>query len=122
MKLSKNLMQMKFMQRGKQRLESEEESESNSNVPAIDVKTDDKFMFADSFTFCENLKFGRMSFKGMNADIEKLMADLETEADREREVTDVSREEMAKRMSSIERGEDGSRPKKRTKYIRPVDE
>lgn len=52
-KLSKNLMQMKFMK------------------PAVKVKKDEGNMMPN-YQYLEGLKFGRFSFKGMNNDIEQM--------------------------------------------------
>ncbi|XP_022100918.1 M-phase phosphoprotein 6-like [Acanthaster planci] len=115
-KLSKNLMQMKFMQRTQEsnaQKEAEEAEQRRHNddthwfldLPEITAK-ESKFEVEPSFAVCENLKFGRMSFKGMNPSIEKLMRSMEAEEleakseQREREMT-VSDEEMARRYSTL---------------------
>ncbi|RWS31134.1 hypothetical protein B4U80_09718 [Leptotrombidium deliense] len=124
-RLSKNLRQMKFMQRSKIISETATEEE-NVLKKVIESSGKEMYTFLDGFEFCENLKYGRMSFKGMNIDIEKLMKENETEEDVEREEVDVTREQMTKRMlneSEISESDRHKRPKrKRTKYIRPVDD
>lgn len=55
---SKNLLRLKFMQR-------EEKCEKS--------ETTNKRQIYPDYQFCERLVFGRLSFKGMNEEIEKLM-------------------------------------------------
>lgn len=105
--LSKNLLQMKFMQRTKENVEKQknEEAMQNSNVvnqELLDMckKENDRYLITNSFSFCENLIYGRMSFKGMNPEIEKLMESKRsnpeaTKRPREEETTaDVSANEI----------------------------
>ncbi|XP_038070426.1 M-phase phosphoprotein 6-like [Patiria miniata] len=114
-KLSKNLMQMKFMQRTQEsNVQKELEAEQRRRIdethwfldlPEITVK-ESNFDVEPSFAVCEDLKFGRMSYKGMNPSIEKIMRSIEAEEleaiseQREREMT-VSDEEMARRYSTL---------------------
>lgn len=58
---SKNLMGLKFMQNARTRIEKTVEPEPTlSNLPN------------PGYQYCERLKLGRMSFKGMNTRIEAL--------------------------------------------------
>lgn len=53
---SKNLMGLKFMQRAAKKEDNKEE-----------------FIIYASYQACEQLRFGRLSFKGMNTEIEDIM-------------------------------------------------
>ncbi|KFV67870.1 M-phase phosphoprotein 6 [Dryobates pubescens] len=111
-KLSKNLLRMKFMQRGldsqtKKQLEEEEKkiiSEEHWYLDLPDLKEKESFIIEErSFMPCEDLLYGRMSFKGFNPEIEKLMIQMNSKCkEKEMEVdekmeADVSDEEMARR-------------------------
>ncbi|XP_050760223.1 M-phase phosphoprotein 6 [Gymnogyps californianus] len=115
-KLSKNLLRMKFMQRGldsqtKKQLEEEEKkiiSEEHWYLDLPDLKEKESFIIEErSFMPCEDLLYGRMSFKGFNPEIEKLMIQMnsgckeeEIEVDDKMEA-DVSDEEMARRYETL---------------------
>ncbi|XP_067396261.1 M-phase phosphoprotein 6 [Emydura macquarii macquarii] len=115
-KLSKNLLRMKFMQRGldsetKKQLEEEEKkiiSEEHWYLDLPELKEKESFIIEErSFMPCEDLLYGRMSFKGFNPEIEKLMIQMnsrykkeEIEADDTTEA-DVSDEEMARRYETL---------------------
>ena len=74
---------MKFMQRSKENYENAEKAEQQrqqekqttrqQELMELCQKEEDKFLATNSFIFCENLEYGRMSFKGMNPEIEQLM-------------------------------------------------
>uniref|UniRef100_A0A8D2K9W1 M-phase phosphoprotein 6 n=1 Tax=Theropithecus gelada TaxID=9565 RepID=A0A8D2K9W1_THEGE len=81
-KLSKNLLRMKFMQRGldsetKKQLEEEEKkiiSEEHWYLDLPELKEKESFIIEEqSFLLCEDLLYGRMSFRGFNPEVEKLM-------------------------------------------------
>lgn len=105
--LSKNLLQMKFMQRTKENAERNnrniDEQIVGHEILDLCKKESDRFLTTNSFIFCENLKYGRMSFKNMNPEIERLMqskiekkiVDVDKQEDEE-EPADVSDLEMAK--------------------------
>ncbi|XP_075796107.1 M-phase phosphoprotein 6 isoform X1 [Pelodiscus sinensis] len=115
-RLSKNLLRMKFMQRGldsetKKQLEEEEKkiiSEEHWYLDLPELKEKESFIIEErSFMPCEDLLYGRMSFKGFNPEIEKLMIQMnsrykkeEIEADDTAEA-DVSDEEMARRYETL---------------------
>ncbi|CAM2101129.1 M-phase phosphoprotein 6 [Lepidochelys kempii] len=117
-KLSKNLLRMKFMQRGldsetKKQLEEEEKkiiSEEHWYLDLPELKEKESFIIEErSFMPCEDLLYGRMSFKGFNPEVEKLMIQMnsrykkeEIEADDTAEA-DVSDEEMARRYETLVR-------------------
>ncbi|NXK33694.1 MPH6 phase, partial [Piprites chloris] len=115
-RLSKNLLRMKFMQRGldsqtKKQLEEEEKkiiSEEHWYLDVPDLKEKESCIIEErSFVRCEDLVYGRMSFKGFNPEIEKLMIQMnskckeeEIEVDDKMEA-DVSDEEMARRYETL---------------------
>lgn len=71
---SKDLLGLKFMQRAKKEVEKvaqEEEESFNLNL-SKNVKNKQQYIINQSYQFCERLKFGRLSFRGMNSDIENL--------------------------------------------------
>merc|ERR1712071_31501 len=76
--LSKNLLEMKFMKRTKEKTEKELEDEERQTTFANEITSamlshGSNFIMENSYVVCENLSFGRMSFKGANVEIEKLM-------------------------------------------------
>ncbi|XP_015596546.1 M-phase phosphoprotein 6 [Cephus cinctus] len=125
-KLSKGILEMKFMKRTKEKVEKqqfqEEGEEYFENLLTTRMKSEkDKFIIEPSFTYCEKLIDGRLSFQGMNPDIERLM-EIENESKRvmleKKKETDISDEQMARHIS---RGVNPlSRHRKEKKYIRRV--
>ncbi|KAF7649820.1 hypothetical protein LDENG_00135500 [Lucifuga dentata] len=117
MKLSKNLLRMKFMQRGldsetKKQLEEDEKriiSDEHWYLDLPELKAKENLIIEEkSFVPCEDLKYGRMSFKGFNPEVEKLMSLLnpkdemeEEEEEISRMQTDITDEEMALRYESL---------------------
>ncbi|XP_058849573.1 M-phase phosphoprotein 6-like [Acipenser ruthenus] len=117
-KLSKNVLRMKFMQRGldaetRKQLEEEEKriiSDEHWYLDLPELKEKENFIIEErSFLPCEDLLYGRMSFKGFNPEVEKLMTLMNSQnrtEDVEEEVqnktgVDVSDEEMARRYESL---------------------
>ncbi|KAJ0029098.1 hypothetical protein NQD34_004095 [Periophthalmus magnuspinnatus] len=118
-KLSKNLLRMKFMQRGldaetKKQLEEDERriiSDEHWYLDLPELKTKENLIAEEkSIVPCEDLRYGRVSFMGFNPEVEKLMAVMnpkeETEEDEEEEdfrkmQTDVTDEDMALRYESL---------------------
>lgn len=117
-RLSKNLLRMKFMQRGldaetKKQLEEDEKriiSDEHWYLDLPELKAKENLIIEEkSLVPCEDLLFGRMSFKGFNPEVEKLMVLLnpkdeeeeEAEEDVSRMQTDVTDEEMALRYESL---------------------
>lgn len=118
MKLSRNLLRMKFMQRGldaetKKQLEEDEKkiiSDEHWYLDLPELKAKESLIIEEkSFGPCEDLLFGRLSFRGFNPEVEKLMALLNPKAEEEDEEeedvrkmqTDVTDEEMALRYESL---------------------
>ncbi|XP_071973369.1 M-phase phosphoprotein 6 [Engystomops pustulosus] len=116
-KLSKNLLRMKFMQRSldpetKKQLEEEEKkiiSDEHWFLDLPELKEKENFIIEErSFLPCEDFLYGRMSFKGFNPEIEKLMVQMNSKSKEEDEDleegkmdVDVSDEEMARRYESL---------------------
>ncbi|XP_007538633.2 M-phase phosphoprotein 6 isoform X1 [Erinaceus europaeus] len=114
-KLSKNLLRMKFMQRGldsetKKQLEEEEKkiiSDEHWYLDLPELKEKESFIIEEqSFLLCEDLLYGRMSFKGFNPEVEKLMLQMNAknkteEIEDETLELDVSDEEMARRYETL---------------------
>ncbi|XP_063102146.1 M-phase phosphoprotein 6-like [Cavia porcellus] len=118
-KLSKNLLRMKFMQRGldsetKKQLEEEEKKIISEeywylDLPELKEKELEKSFIIEeqSFLLCEDLLYGRMSFRGFNPEVEKLMLQMnaknkaEEEEEDETVEVDVSDEEMARRYETL---------------------
>ncbi|CAG5128756.1 unnamed protein product, partial [Candidula unifasciata] len=77
--LSKNVLQMKFMQRSVLRIEKEQNEEDRQKTiddehwvldcPEYKSK-ESKFLKDQSYITCEQLMLGRQSFRGFNPDIE----------------------------------------------------
>ncbi|XGW10702.1 hypothetical protein V3C99_012311 [Haemonchus contortus] len=107
-KLSSTVLEMKFMQRTKRKLEARErkkqEAEMKKNCFGNEDGTSDSgskrpdFEFSNDLTVLEGLKFGRMSFKGCNPEVEKLMVYYErkmngessdSDSDYEKDVGDI---------------------------------
>ncbi|XP_040104258.1 M-phase phosphoprotein 6-like [Oryx dammah] len=114
-KLSKNLLRMKFMQRGwdletKKQLEEEEKkiiSEEHWYLDLPELKEKESFIIEEqSFLLCEELLYERMSFRGFNTKVEKLMLQMNAknkaeEAEEQTVELDVSDEEMARRYETL---------------------
>ncbi|KAF5287563.1 hypothetical protein FQA39_LY15892 [Lamprigera yunnana] len=84
-KLSKTVLDMKFMKKTKERVEKEQDDAEEVSV-----------------TSCKDLIEGRLSFGGMNPEIEKLMGDIYKQSSKQEKIneTDVSDIEMAQNYSS----------------------
>ncbi|KAM9351713.1 M-phase phosphoprotein 6 isoform 2-T2 [Symphorus nematophorus] len=107
-KLSKNLLRMKFMQRGldaetKKQLEEDEKriiSDEHWYLDLPELKAKENLIIEEkSFVPCEDLKYGRFSFKGFNPEVED--EEDKEEEDISRMQTDVTDEEMALRYESL---------------------
>ncbi|XP_067130960.1 M-phase phosphoprotein 6 [Centruroides vittatus] len=105
--LSKNLLKMKFMKRSKEKIEQkEEELEKKAlfETELIDIlkKEGKRFLIEPSYAPCEQLVFGRMSFKGMNPEIEKLMLEKqEVLLSQKRKMGGISDKDFAERYSTL---------------------
>lgn len=140
--LSKNVLSMKFMQRTKEKIEEKQEVESLFGKAAGDEGKDrpeiEVWKTEDSYAACQGLQFGRMSFRGCNPEVERLMAEKRGEkymgeAEETEEPADVTVKEM---MAQIQKGQvtsnnkndddegqthrSGQVKRKRSHYIQPV--
>lgn len=85
-KLSKSVLEMKFMKRTKEKILKEEDDAEGRAMYSNEI-TDkmlnekSQYIIENSYVPCENLKEGRFSFHGMNPEIERLL-ELEEEARR----------------------------------------
>ncbi|XP_014489214.1 PREDICTED: M-phase phosphoprotein 6 [Dinoponera quadriceps] len=142
--LSKNILQMKFMKRTKEKVEKQQFQEEGelyfgSRVMTRMKKQSERFIVEPSYAFCEGLVSGRMSFQGMNPVIEKYMESIQQKEklqEEESQPTDVSDEQMAVQWQRI-KGKFNAMPKrknlyynedekngpvaKKTKFLKPVD-
>ncbi|KAG8437476.1 hypothetical protein GDO86_008251 [Hymenochirus boettgeri] len=115
-RLSKNLLRMKFMQRSldaetKKQLEEDEKkiiSDEHWYLDLPELKEKVSLIIEErSFLPCEDFLFGRMSFKGFNPEIEKLMTQMNPKSEKVEVVeegkmdVDVSDQEMARRYESL---------------------
>lgn len=107
-KLSKSILDMKFMKRTKEKVQKEEEDEKaramhSNEITEKMLRGDCPYIIEPSYVPCEDLDDGRYSFRGMNPDIERL-AELELQAKQakfEKNVRkDVTDEEMAEQYYS----------------------
>ncbi|XP_073826414.1 M-phase phosphoprotein 6 [Musca autumnalis] len=103
-KLSKGILEMKFMQRTKEKVNKEMEAEEGREMYSNEItermkNSKSNFIIEPSFVHCENLIEGRLSFRGMNPEIERLLEleKAEKEASqRHEQTTEVSNEDMVK--------------------------
>lgn len=77
-KLSKSILDMKFMKRTKEKvLKEEDDAQSramySSEITEKMLKNENLFIIEPSYVICEELNDGRFSFRGMNPEIERLM-------------------------------------------------
>ena len=125
--LSKNVLGMKFMQRTKEKIEQKKEveetighrvEEEKGMKPEIEV-----WPTEDSFVACQELSFGRMSFRGYNPEIERLMIEKDPKFQRRQEgqvdsdEEEISAKEMADKFLQMNPSRAGQVKRKRNQYI-----
>merc|ERR1719273_104356 len=76
-RLSKNILEMKFMKRTKERTEIEKEDEERREMFKNQISDamrhqGSRFVIDPSYASVEELSFGRLAFHGMNPEIEKM--------------------------------------------------
>ncbi|CAF4760969.1 unnamed protein product [Pieris macdunnoughi] len=101
--LPKSVLDMKFMKKSKERIENSKDHDNlYSGVITNDMKqASGNYIAESSFIYCTDLLEGRLSFKGMNPEIERLM---EQEKPKEKDgdmQKDVSDEVLAKTMEKF---------------------
>ncbi|CAH0700639.1 unnamed protein product [Spodoptera exigua] len=117
--LPKSVLEMKFMKKTRERIEKEIENTQDhgslySNIITNEMRSaSGNFISESSFIFCETMLEGRLSFKGMNPEIERLM-ELEN-ADKNEQpssemVKDVSDEILAKKMEKFNKKRQNRNP------------
>nr|XP_037283158.1 M-phase phosphoprotein 6-like [Rhipicephalus microplus] len=105
-KLSRHLLDMKFMKKSKEKAQKDEEDEEHRslyNSDAVDtiIKEGSRYIIQESYAPCLDLVLPRMSFKGRNPEIERLM-----QGENEKELPTckmpgIPDEEMAERYSTL---------------------
>lgn len=133
-KLSKSTLDMKFMTRTKERVQKEQEDAEGramySNEITEEMRKTGNIVFTETSMFhCKHLIEGRLSFGGMNPEIEKLMLnDYATkifEAEKKKE-TDISDVQMAKDYSTlvhtIGNKFSSKKNKNKRKFLKPADD
>lgn len=143
-RLSKSILEMKFMKKSKEKVYQEQEEEEGKAIFASEVTEamrmgGGRFIVEPSFVPCEDLIIGRLSYSGMNPEIERLM-DLEKREknprpkEKAKPEADVSDAEMAERYSSLvgtmgnkfksNKSKSGSEqpPRKKAKFLKPSDD
>lgn len=108
--LPKSVLDMKFMKKTRDRIEKERQNTQDHDSMYSNIITNEmrqasgNFITESSFIFCDQLLDGRLSFKGMNPEIERLM-ELEAcskQGELEQEIQkDVSDEILAKKMGAF---------------------
>lgn len=101
---------MKFMKKTKERIEKELANTQGHKDLYSNAITDEmrqasgNYVTESSYIFCEDLLDGRLSYKGMNPEIERLM-ELEDEMNRPSSEMerDISDEILAKKMMAFKR-------------------
>lgn len=83
-KLSKSILEMKFMKRTKEKVLKEEDDAQSRAMYSNEItekmrKNESPFIIETSYMICEDLNEGRFSFRGMNPEIERIM-ELEEQA------------------------------------------
>ncbi|XP_047414555.1 M-phase phosphoprotein 6-like [Sciurus carolinensis] len=131
-----SMLRMKFMQRGldsetKKQLEEEEEkiiSEEHWYLDLSELKEKESVTIEEqSFLLWEDLLYGRISFRGFNPKVEKLMLQMNAKSKVEEEnkvkvvKCDVSDEEMARRYKTLVETIGKSLPRRETMPITKED-
>lgn len=99
-KLSKAILEMKFMKKTKEKVEKEIDDAEGQAMYSDQIteemrRTGNLVFISTSITICKNLVDGRLSFGGMNPEIEKYMTKdynkliAEEEMRKEKDVTDL---------------------------------
>lgn len=92
------------MKRTREKTEQQDEEEVRSQLFDSEVTPamracGNRIVCEPSYVPVENLVFGRLAFKGMNAEIEAMMAANKAAMEENQEEADVSQEEMASRLA-----------------------
>lgn len=98
-KLSKTILEMKFMKRTKEKVLKEEDDAQSRVMYSNEItdkmlRTESRYIIEPSYIPCEDLNDGRFSFRGMNPEIERLLEleqqanQIKTEENIKKDVTD----------------------------------
>ncbi|XP_075991774.1 M-phase phosphoprotein 6 [Anticarsia gemmatalis] len=107
--LPKSVLEMKFMKKTKERIEKEiadthDHKGLYSNIITNEMRSaSGNYISESSFIFCETMIDGRLSFKGMNPEIERLMEleNVKNEEPSGEMVKDVSDAILVKKMEAF---------------------
>lgn len=107
--LPKAVLDMKFMRKTKERLQKESANTAgHESLYSKEITTEmrnatSNYIVEASLIFCEELIEGRLSFKGMNPEIERIMEleNVKKEVDSGEMQKDVSDEILAKKMEAF---------------------
>ncbi|GAB0095480.1 M-phase phosphoprotein 6 [Sergentomyia squamirostris] len=112
-KLSKTILEMKFMKKTRDKVLKAEQSQESSSMYASEITktmlTGSNIISEQSYVPCEDLLIGRFSFGGMNPELERLLEKEQAEKinenlEEEREmIKDVSDDRMALHYSKVNR-------------------
>uniref|UniRef100_A0A224YSX8 M phase phosphoprotein 6 n=1 Tax=Rhipicephalus zambeziensis TaxID=60191 RepID=A0A224YSX8_9ACAR len=105
-KLSRHLLDMKFMKKSKEKAQKDEEDEEHRslfNSDAMDTikKEGSRYIIQESYAPCLDLVLPRMSFKGRNPEIERLMQGENEKESPTCKMPGIQDEEMAERYSTL---------------------
>lgn len=131
--LSKGILEMKFMKKSKDRVQREQEAAEGqamySNEITEEMKKSGNIVFSEAgISQCKNLIEGRLSFGGMNPEIEKLMQNDyakkkgEAEAKLETEVSDVQMAEYSSLTNAISNKFNSKKNKNKRKFLKPKED
>ncbi|KAH8269363.1 hypothetical protein KR018_007471 [Drosophila ironensis] len=100
-RLSRGLLDMKFMQRTKAKVDQETADEQGRALYSNEINekmlnSNCNFIVEPSYSICAGLIDGRLSFRGMNPEIEQLMEQEKQGRARPEQSNDVSDQDMAK--------------------------
>lgn len=120
--LPKSVLEMKFMKKTRERIEKERQNTQDHDSLYSNIITNEmrqasgNFITESSFIYCEELLDGRLSFKGMNSEIERLM-ELENGSKQ-----DELKQEIQKDVSDEILAKMGALNKRKMTYDTPVKE
>lgn len=113
-KLSKSILEMKFMKRTKEKVEKEAEIAETQKMykqnMSDKVEAGAEYFIQPSYFLCEELREGRISFRGMNTELEKYLEKTNyfnshsTELKPVKQEAEVDDDEMAAHYSVMKKG------------------
>lgn len=103
-KLSKSILDMKFMKRTKEKVLKEEDDAQSRAMYSNEItekmlKCESHYIIEPSYVTCEDLNDGRFSFRGMNPDIERIL-ELEEQAKQANKNQNVKKDVTDEEMSA----------------------